>query len=63
MAKKAAVRLYNIPRSTLQFKVIRKYSKHYVGPVLVLSEDEEQTVIKWITDCFLREYPWRKPVV
>jgi hypothetical protein len=61
MAKKAAVRIYNIPRSTLQFKVTSKYSKYSVGPVPVLSEVEEQVVVKWITDCFQRGYPWRKP--
>jgi hypothetical protein len=52
----------NIPSSTLQFKVTRKYSKYSVGPVLLLSEDEEH-VVKWITDCFQLGYPWRKPVV
>jgi len=45
----AAVTIYNIPRSYLQFKVTSKYSKSSMGPVLVLSEDEEQVVVKWIT--------------
>jgi len=45
----AAVRMYNIPRSNLQFKVTSKYSESSMGPVLVLSEDEEQFLVKWIT--------------
>jgi helix-turn-helix, Psq domain. len=46
IATKAAVRKYSIPRSTLQCKVISKYSKSFMGLVLILSEDEEQIVVK-----------------
>jgi hypothetical protein len=49
IAEIAAVRIYNIPRSNLQFKITSKYSKSSMGPVLVLTEDEEQVVVKWIT--------------
>lgn len=49
IAEIAAVRIYNIPRSNLQFKVTSKYSKSSMGPVLILSEDEEQVVVKWMT--------------
>jgi hypothetical protein len=48
IAEIAAVRIYNIPRSNLQFQVTSKYSESSMGPVLVLSEDEEQ-VVKRIT--------------
>jgi hypothetical protein len=49
VAEIAAVRIYNIPRSNLQFKVTSKYSKSSMGPVLILSEDEEEVVVKWMT--------------
>lgn len=49
IAEIAAGRIYNMPMSNLQFKVTSKYSKSSMGPVLVLSEDEEEVVVKWIT--------------
>jgi len=61
IAEIAAVRIYSIPRSNLQFKVTSKYSESSMGPVLVLSEDKEQVVVKWIT-C-QKGYPWRNPDV
>jgi hypothetical protein len=51
IAKKAAAIKYKIPRSTLQFRLCCKLSKSCTGPLPVLSEDEEQVLVKWITDC------------
>lgn len=31
-----------------------------MGPMLILSEDEEQAVVKWITDCSHKGYALRE---
>jgi hypothetical protein len=42
--KKAAAKNYSTPRSNLGFKLSSKFSKYSMGPLPVLSEDEEQVL-------------------
>jgi hypothetical protein len=60
MAKKATAKKYNIPRSTLQFLLSSKFSKSSITLPPVLSEDEEQVLVKWISDCSQKGFPNRK---
>lgn len=58
IAKNAAARMRNIPRATIQFLISSKFSKFFVGPVPYL--DEEQVLVKWITDCTQTGFAQRK---
>ncbi|KAJ4430728.1 hypothetical protein ANN_19319 [Periplaneta americana] len=60
MPKKPAAKKYNIPRSTLQFRLSAKFSKSSMGPASVLSEDEERLLVKWIVTCARKGFPQRK---
>lgn len=59
-SKKAISRKYNIPRSTLQFRLSNKPSKLTHGPPPVLSEKEEGILVDWIKDSVRKGFPQRK---
>ncbi|PSN30457.1 hypothetical protein C0J52_25978 [Blattella germanica] len=44
MSKKSVAKKYNIPRSTLQFRLTAKFSKSLMGP----APDEETLLVMWI---------------
>lgn len=58
--KKVAAKEYIIPKFTFQFRLSSKFSKYSMGPLPVLSEDEEQLLIKWIIDCSQKRFPQSK---
>lgn len=60
LSKKAASKKYNIPRSTLQFRLSSKFSKSSMGPSPILTDNEEQLLVKWIIECSRKGFPQRK---
>lgn len=60
MPKKEASRVFNIPRSTLQFRKSDKFVKARHGPSTVLTAQEENTLVQWIKECHQKGFPRRK---
>lgn len=60
LSKKAAAKLYRIPRPTLIFRLSNKFKKKEPGPSPVLTHDEEATLVKWIINNHMRGFPRRK---
>jgi len=58
--RKTAGSKYNILRFTFQFWFSSKFSKSSMGPLPVLSEDEEKVLVKWITDYSWKGFSQRK---
>ena len=44
----AVSRVFNVPRSSLHSKVVKKYSKSTTGPSTIFSEEEESALANWI---------------
>ncbi|XP_044753622.1 chaetoglobosin A biosynthesis cluster protein C-like [Coccinella septempunctata] len=59
-AKKKVARKYNIPRATLQFRLSNKFKKISHGPNPILTTDEEEMLVRWISDCVIKGFPQRK---
>lgn len=60
MPKKQAAGLYGIPRQTIQYRLGDKFKKIRHGPMTYLTEDEEDTLEKWIIDSYRKGFPRRK---
>lgn len=60
MSKKMASKKFGVPRSTLQFRLSDKFVKIRPGPTTVLSEEEEDVLVKWIKECSNKGFPQRK---
>ena len=56
MSKKSVAKKYNIPRSTLQFRLSAKFSKSLMGP----APDEETLLVMWFVTCARKGFPKRK---
>lgn len=48
LSKKAASKLYGIPRTTLIFRLSEKFNKTDHGPPPVLTKQEEEILVDWI---------------
>lgn len=59
MAIRVAAKQFNVPRATLQFRKSAKFSKSSLGPKPILNMDEEQLIVKWITECQRKGFPRR----
>lgn len=51
---------YGIPRATLQFKLKNPACKTAFGPSPVLTEVEENTIVRWITELAQKGFPRKK---
>lgn len=60
LSKKAAAKKYGVPRATLQFRLSSKFVKSSCGPSTVLSQHEEECLVKWILECARKGFPRRK---
>lgn len=60
MSKREAARIFNIPRSTLQFRKSDQFVKPRHGPATILTSDEENTLVQWIKECHQKGFPRRK---
>lgn len=60
LSKKAAAKKYGVPRATIQFRLSKNFKKTSCGPNTVLSEEEEELLAKWITECGKKGFPRRK---
>lgn len=60
LSKKAAAKLFNIPRSTIQFRMSENFKKKSKGPNPVLSIEEEEQLERWIIMCAKKGFPRRK---
>ncbi|KAI4463240.1 tc5 transposase dna-binding domain [Holotrichia oblita] len=61
MSKIKASELYNVPRSTIQFRLSNKFSnKTSHGPSPYLTEVEEDVLVKWIIESQQKGFPRRK---
>ncbi|XP_076287355.1 uncharacterized protein LOC143212418 [Lasioglossum baleicum] len=56
----AASRIYNVPQSTIRARVQGKYCDKKPGPNTVLSEQEEDSLVKWIFHCGDQGFPVTK---
>lgn len=59
MPKKAASKTFNVPRSTIQFRLSDKFVKSRPGPNTVLTEEEEDILVKWIKENTRKGFPRR----
>lgn len=57
--KKATAKKCGIPRSTLQFRLSKIFSKTTLGPNPVLSQ-EEQILVEWVLQSHRKGFPRRK---
>lgn len=53
-------KMFNIPRSTLQFRLGPKFSKIQHGPPTILTNEEENVLVKWILVSSAKGFPRRK---
>lgn len=60
MAKRKACKEYNVPRSTLQFRLSDAFTKTTPGPPPVLGTEKEQELVEWIFECHVKGFPRRK---
>ena len=56
MSKKSVPKKYNIPKSTLQFRLSAKFSKSLKGP----AQDEETFLVMWIVTYARKGFSKRK---
>lgn len=61
MSKKQAAKEFQVPRSTIQFK-LNNPTKEYprLGPTTVLTETEESILVNWIVQSAKKGFPRRK---
>lgn len=55
--KKANAAKFDVPISTPQFRLKNPEIKFRCGPPKILSEDEENMLVKWITECTQKGFP------
>lgn len=60
ISKKSAAKLFNIPRSTLQFRLSESYKKSRPGPITILTKVEENQIVEWVVESCKRGFPKRK---
>lgn len=60
MSQKKAAETYKVSRSSLQFRLSKKFKKTSYGPSPILSPDEEKTLVNWLKDCARKGFPRRK---
>lgn len=60
VTKKSIAKKYQIPRSTLQFRLGTKFSKIRHGPNTYLTANEEQLLVDWILESQAKGFPRRK---
>lgn len=60
MSKKSAAKKFSVSRSTLQHRLKNPDKKVSCGPSPVLSEEEENTLEKWILESCRKGFPQRK---
>jgi len=60
MAQRTAAKKYNVPRSTIQFRMSPAFSKTSPGPPPVLGYSGEEDLVNWIRDCSTKGFPRRK---
>lgn len=53
----SVARKYGIPRSTIQFRMSGKFIKAGKGPSSYMTNEEEQEILDWITECSNRGCP------
>nr|CAH7742610.1 unnamed protein product [Callosobruchus chinensis] len=59
MSKKTAAKRFGIPRSTIQYRLSDKFKSPGYGPPTVLTNKEEEILIKWIFECHRKGFPRR----
>ncbi|CAK1603693.1 unnamed protein product [Parnassius mnemosyne] len=60
MSKRAAAKVFGIPRGTLQFRLQGNFLKTRPGPPTILTNDEENTLVEWIIQSSRKGFPRRK---
>lgn len=60
ISKKAASKIFNIPRSTLQFRLGSNFSKVRPGPSTILTSEEEERMVHWIKISQQKGFPKRR---
>lgn len=60
MPKKQAAMKFQVPRSTLQFRLSQKFVKSSNGPAPILTSREEEILIEYIEACHRKGFPRRK---
>lgn len=61
MSKKAASKQFNVARSTLQFRLKNKERPKFTcGPPSILTEGEEQILVKWLLQSSAKGFPRRR---
>lgn len=51
MSQRAAARKFAVPRATLQFRVGEKFKKVSHRPNPILTKEEEDLLVEWISIC------------
>lgn len=59
----ASSRRYNVPESTIRAHIQGKYSDKKPGPNTILSEKEEENLVKWIFHCAEQGFPVTKELL
>ncbi|GBP01001.1 hypothetical protein EVAR_2286_1 [Eumeta japonica] len=57
MSLRAIAKKYNIPRTTLQFKLKNPNSKSRFGPTPYLTNEEETTIAEWLINMARKGFP------
>lgn len=60
MSRRKAASLFNIPRSTLLFRLSDNFRKNSHGPPPILSSSEENLLVNWIIESGRKGFPRRK---
>lgn len=60
MSKKSAAKTFSVSRSTIQHRLKNPHQKISCGTAPVLSEEEENTLEKWILESSQKGFPQRK---
>lgn len=48
--KKSAAKIFNIPWSTLQFRLNKNFKKSRPSPITVLTKNEENKIVEWVVE-------------
>lgn len=60
MSKKATAKKYNIPRTTIIYRLSDDFKKPGFGPPTILTKDEENLLVKWICVSTQKGFSQRK---
>lgn len=60
MPQRTASKQYDVPRSTIQFRMSNAFVKTTPGPPPVLGRTAEDDLVNWIIDCQRKGFPRRK---